>query len=359
MNSFYKFILGVLTMVLILFGIKVGLESKGPKGDSKTVYLYNWGDYLDPDILASFEEETGYKVVYETFDSNEAMLTKIEQGATAYDVAVPSEYTVDMMIARDMLLPLDHSKLEGLENIDPRFLDWSFDPGNKYSVPFFWGTLGLVYNTKKYTEEDVDSWANLWDPKFKNEIIIYDGARETMGVGLLKNRMSLNSKDIDDLEYVRKDLRGMMANVKAILADEIKMYLAQEEANVGITFSGEAASALAENENLAYHIPREGANIWFDNLVIPKTSKNVDGAHALISYLMRPEIAAQNADYIWYSTPNKAAMDLIDPEALEDETLYPSEEVISKLEVFENLGQEMTIIYNDMFLDLKISPQVK
>lgn len=359
MNNFYKFILSIFAIVLVLFGVRYTLENHSVKTDNNMVYFYNWGDYIDPDILTQFEEETGYHVVYETFDSNEAMMTKIEQGSTSYDLAGPSEYTVEMMKSKDLLIPLDHSKIVGLENIDERFLNQPYDPNNEFSIPYFWGTLGIVYDTTKYTEEDVSTWRNLWDEKFKGEILIYDGARETLGIGLIANGHSLNTTDEQTLEIVRNDLKKFMLNVKAILADEIKMYLAQEEASIGIIFNGDASLAIEENENLAYHIPEEGSNVWFDTLVIPKTSKNPEGAYALINYLLRPDIAAQNAEYIMYSSPNKEAIKLIDPEILENKTLYPSDEIINNLEVFKNLGQEMTILYNDLFLDLKLSPQSK
>lgn len=359
MNSFYKFLLGILSVVCILFGIRFAINRTSNSSDNNTIYFYNWGDYIDPELLSQFEEETGYKVVYETFDSNEAMMAKIEQGSTSYDITVPSEYTVEMMRDKGLLIPLDHSKIKGLENIDKRFLDQEFDPGNKYSIPYFWGTLGILYNTKVYTEEDVSDWRNLWDKKFNNEILIYDGARETLGIGLLANGYSLNTTDEKILRKVRDDLKGFMNNVKGILADEIKMYLAQEEANIGITFSGDAVLAMEDNENLAYHIPESGANIWFDTIVIPKTAKNIEGAYALMNFLLRPEIAAKNAEYIYYSSPNKAAKEFMDKEMLEDEILYPSDEVINHLEVFRDLGQDMTILYNDLFLELKLAPQPK
>lgn len=360
MNKVYKFFLGVIGLIVLFFlGRNILSPHSAGSASSNTIYFYNWGDYIDPEILKDFEKETGYKVVYETFDSNEAMITKVEQGATSYDLVVPSDYTVEMMREKDLLLPLDHSKIRGLENIDPRFMDLPYDKGNVYSVPYFWGSLGIVYDKTKYKAEDFESWRNLWDKKFEGEILIFDGARETLGIGLLANGYSLNTKDEKILKQVRDDLKGFMKNVKAILADEIRMYLTQGEASVGICFNGDAALALEENENLAYAIPKEGSNIWFDTLVIPKTAKNKEGAYALISYLLRPEVAAKNAEYIWYSTPNKKAKELLDPEALEDPTLYPPDNIVNKLEVFENLGQESTILYNDLFLELKISPQSK
>ncbi|MGO3017937.1 MAG: ABC transporter substrate-binding protein [Anaerococcus sp.] len=358
MNKVYKFFLVVIGAILVFFLGKLALTSTSETtGENNTIYFYNWGDYIDPEILKDFEKETGYRVIYETFDSNEAMMTKIEQGSTSYDLAVPSDYTVEMMKEKDLLIPLDHSQIQGLENIDDEFLDLPYDRGNEYSVPYFWGSFGIVYDNTKYKEEDFKSWRNLWDKKFENEILIFDGARETLGIGLLANGYSLNTKDEKILKNVRDDLKPFMNNVKAILADEIRMYMIQGEASVGITFNGDASIALGENENLSYTIPEEGSNIWFDTLVIPKTSKNKKGAYALISYLLRPDVAAKNAEYIWYSTPNKEAKKLLSKEALEDEALYPPDDIVNKLEVFENLGQETTILYNDLFLELKISPQ--
>lgn len=357
MNKVYKFVLGILALTFLLVLGQERLNASSTGANDKDIYFYNWGDYVDPEVLRDFEEETGYKIIYETFDSNEAMMAKVEQGKTYYDLAFPSEYTVEMMKEKGLLEKLEHSKIVGLDNIDQRFLDQVYDPGNEYSIPYFWGTFGIIYNTEKYKAEDVDSWKKLWDPKFEGKILSFDGARETLGIGLLAEGYDLNEKDEKILRKVKNDLVPFMKNVKALLADEIRMYMAQGEADIGITFSGEAAMAQGMNENLSYIIPKEGSNIWFDTMVIPKTSKNHEGAYALINYLLRPDVAARNADYIRYATPNKKAMDLIDPEARADKTLYPDDDVIDKLTVFKHLGKESTILYNDLFLDLKISPQ--
>ena len=359
MNKVYKFFLSSLLAIALLFAVKILIVGNGQMSDSNTLYLYNWGDYIDPDLIDKFEEESGYKVVMETYDSNEAMITKIKQESTNFDICIPSEYAVEMMRDQGLLEKLDHKKIVGLDNIDERFLDVAYDPGNEYSIPYLWGTFGIVYNTKKYDESDFSSWKNLWDKKFEGEILSFDGARETLGIGLLANNLSLNTTDPKKLVEVRDELIGFMGNVKAILADEIRMYMALEEANVGITFSGDASSAIESNENLSYAIPKEGSNIWFDTMVIPKTSKNQKAAYAFINFMLEPENAAQNADYIWYATPNKKALDLIDPEARNDKTLYPDDDVIDKLEVFKALDKESTILYNDLFLDLKISPQAE
>lgn len=359
MNKLYKFFLSSLLAIALLFAAKILIVGNGQISDSNTLYLYNWGDYIDPDLIDKFEEESGYKVVMETYDSNEAMITKIKQKSTNFDICIPSEYAVEMMRDQGLLEKLDHSKIVGLDNIDERFLDVAYDPGNEYSIPYLWGTFGIVYNTKKYQESDFSSWKNLWDKKFEGEILSFDGARETLGIGLLANNLSLNTTDPKKLVEVRNELIDFMGNVKAILADEIRMYMALEEANVGITFSGDASSAIESNENLSYAIPKEGSNIWFDTMVIPKTSKNQKAAYAFINFMLEPENAAQNADYIWYATPNKKALDLIDPEAKNDKTLYPDDDIIDKLEVFKALDKESTILYNDLFLDLKISTQAE
>lgn len=348
----------ILFLALILYMARLNLNPTSSSPSSQTVYFYNWGDYIDPDILSQFEQESGYQVVYESFDSNEAMMTKIEQGRTAYDLTIPSDYTVQLMIEKDLLHLLDHHRIQGMDHIDPRFLDQPFDPANKYSIPYFWGTLGIIYNTQDYEATDLKHWKNLWHPQFNNQIMVYDGAREVLGIGLHATGHSANETDPTILQEAVQSLnQGFMSNVKALLADEIKMYVVQEEAPIAITFSGEAASALDENEDLAYHIPPEGSNIWFDNMVIPKTAQNIEGAYALINFLLRPDIAAQNADYIWYSTPNQTAMDLIDPEARDNEVLYPEEELLDYLEVYEHLGRDHTILFNDLFLELKLSSQ--
>ncbi len=323
-------------------------------GSSTTITMYNWGDYIDPELLKEFELETGYHVIYETFDSNEAMYTKLKQGGTNYDIAVPSEYMTDKMIDEGLLLPLDHEKIPSLKHISPRFLDQSFDPENKYSIPYFWGTLGIVYNTKKIPEGAIVSWQDLWKEEFRNSILFIDGAREMIGLTLQSEGYSLNEKNTAIVREAGVKLKQLMPNAKAIIADEMKMYMIQEEAPIGVTFSGEAAMMLEENENLTYLIPSEGTNVWFDNIVIPKTAKNIDGAYALINFMNRPENAVRNALYIGYSTPNSDAIPLLPAEVIEDQGFYPNEEQIKHMEVYENLGTELLGLYNDLFLEAKI-----
>ena len=256
------------------------------------------------------------------------------------------------MLKEDLLVPLDYSKIEGIEHLDEKFLNKSFDPNNHYSIPYFWGTLGIIYNKKNIAEGEITKWSDLWKEDYKDSILFIDGAREMMGIALQTQGYSLNEKDPEVVKEAGKFLKTLMPNAKAIIADET--YMAQEEASIGVSFSGEAAKMLEKNEDLAYVLPEEGTNLWFDNIVIPKTAKNYDGAYRFISFLLRPDVAAKNAEYVGYSTPNKDALELLPEDVTSDETFYPTDEQMEHMEVYENLGSELLGLYNDLFLEAKI-----
>lgn len=357
MNKLIRvFITVIIASLLLLFAIN-RLNSAEGFSSGNTLTVYNWGDYIDDELIDRFEEETGIKIIYETFDSNEAMLTKIQQGGTTYDIAVPSEYMIAKMQEEDLLLPLDHSKLPNLKNIDERFMDLPFDPDNKYSVPYFWGTVGIVFNREMLGDMEITSWNDLWNPAFENEILLIDGAREIIGMGLNSLGYSLNDTNIDHLEEAKAKLDTLTPNIKAIVGDEIKMLIANEEASIGLVWSGDAADMMWENESLDYVVPSEGSNLWFDNMVIPKTAKNIEGAHAFINFMLDAEVAAQNTEWVSYSTPNKEALQYMPEEMVEDERFYPSPELTEKLEVYENLGKKNLALYNDLFLQFKMHPK--
>ncbi|AIQ15030.1 ABC transporter substrate-binding protein [Paenibacillus durus] len=329
-------------------------KSEGYSGGN-TLTIYNWGDYIDPDLLTQFQKETGITVIYQTFDSNEAMLTKIEQGGTNFDLVVPSDYAIAKMKEENLLLPLDHSKLPNLSHIDPRFMNLSFDEGNRYSVPYFWGTVGIIYNPELTQGLTFKSWNDLWDSKLKNNILLLDGAREVMGMALNSLHYSLNDTSEEHLQEALKKLNALSPNVKAIVGDEIKMLLANEEAAVGLVWSGDAAEIMDENDKLNYVVPEEGSNVWADNLVIPRSAANVEGAYKFINFMLRPEVAAQNAEYVGYSTPNKDALALLPENISGDERFYPPKAITDKLEVYDNLGKRMLAHYNELFLKFKMN----
>lgn len=353
MKRLYSFFIGILLIILILWGITSRLDKKNTQGTTDKLVIYNWGDYIDPNLLKEFTAETGIQVDYQTFDSNEAMYTKIKQGGTTYDLAVPSEYMISKMMEEDMLNKLDHNKIVGLENIDPHFLNLSFDKGNQYSIPYFWGTLGIVYN-ETMIEHAPSEWEDLWSSEYKDSIMLVDGAREGLGIGLQALGYSLNSKDKKQLEEAADFIYQLTPNIKAIVSDEIKGYMIQDAAAIAVSYSGEAAEMLDGNENLHYVVPSKGSNLWFDNMVIPKTAKNIDGAYAFINFMLRPESALRNAEYVGYSTPNSKAKAILPDEIKNDEAFYPSKKTVDSLEVYENLGAETLGLYNDLYLQFKM-----
>lgn len=345
-------------LILLISGVLLLVNQKlneGSKTGTDTITVYNWGQYIDPDLLKQFEKETGIKVIYETFDSNEAMMGKIEQGGTSYDVTIPSEYMVEMMKEKNLLLPIDYKKVPNIKHIDPYFMDLPFDPKNKYSIPYFWGTVGIAFNPTLLEGQTFESWDNLWDPSLKQRVILVDSARETVGMGLNALGYSLNSTDTEELRKATDKLKALRTNVKAVIGDEVTQLMINNEAAISLTWSGQAADMMFENEDIDYIVPEEGSNLWFDNIVIPKTVDNIDGAHAFINFMLDPEVAAQNADYVGYSTPNLSALDLMDPEVVEDERFYPDENTRSHLEVYKNLGLELLGVYNELFLEFKMS----
>lgn len=343
------FIVSFCLLILVHYLNKV----EGYTGDN-TITVFNWGDYIDPTLLKQFEKETGIKVIYETYDSNEAMMTKISQGGATFDIVVPSEYAIEKMKEENLLLPLNHDWLPNLQYINQRFLNLPFDEHNEYSVPYFWGTVGIVFNPDLIEGEHPDSWNDLWSEDFQNDILLVDGAREVIGFGLYSLGYSLNETNPTRLLEAKEKLDLLAPNVKAIVGDEIKMLVANEEAALAVVWSGDAADMMDENDKLDYVIPKEGSNLWFDNIVIPKSSKNYEGAHTFINFMLEPENAAQNADYVGYATPNEAALQYLDEEVAQDERFYPNEELTGKLEVYENLGKRMLAHYNDLFLEFKM-----
>lgn len=354
MKKLVSFIIGIIVICLALFAWGKTLDRKTNNVGNKTLTVYNWGDYIDPALIKKFEKQTGYHVVYETFDSNEAMLTKIRQGGTHYDIAVPSEYTIQRMKKEHLLEPIDHRQVPNLKYINPRFLNLSFDPKNKYSIPYFWGTLGIIYNDQMVKAKDVQHWNKLWSPKLRNNIMLIDSARDVLGFALISQHHSVNTTNIQELHQAANKLDRLTPNVKAIIGDEMKMYMIQNEAAIGITYSGEASEMLDGNEHLHYVVPSEGSNLWFDNMVIPKTATNKKAAYAFLNFMLEPKNAAQNAEYIGYATPNQAAMKYLPKSVTSNQAFYPPEKTMKHLEVYSDLPLKDIGTYNDLFLEFKM-----
>ncbi|RXK18855.1 PotD/PotF family extracellular solute-binding protein [Macrococcus sp. DPC7161] len=324
-------------------------------GKDNVLYVYNWGEYMDPAIIKKFEKQTGIRVIYETFDSNESMLAKIKNGGTHYDVAVPSEYAIQKMAKDHLLIPIDKKKIPNLKNINPDFLNLPFDKNNQYSIPYFWGTVGILYNPANTKGIDFSSWDSLWDKRLKNNVLVVDGAREAIGFSLNSMHESLNETNPTKLAKAEKKLELLAPNVKGVVADEINTMMVQKEADVAVVWSGMGADIMTENDKLDFVVPKEGSNLWFDNIVIPKTAQNVEGAHKFINFLLDAKIGKQNTEWVGYATPNQKSYALLDKETREDERFYPKKDVQQKLEVYKDLGPENIAKYNELFLKFKMS----
>ncbi len=354
MKKFITAAVALLLAGLACFG-GARLLQKPPTPGSKTLVIYNWGDYVAPSLLKKFERETGYQVSYQTFDSNEAMLTKIRQGGTHFDLAVPSDYTIAKMRQEHLLKRLDQKKLPNLHYVGKEFLNKSFDPHNNYSVPYFWGTLGIVYNDRFVKKSQVEHWNDLWNPRLRDSVMLVDSARDILGFAFISQGQSLNTVNPVQLRVATAKLNELQPNVKAIVADEIKMYMEQGDAKVAVTWSGEAQQMIAVNHHLHYLVPAEGSNLWFDNLVIPKGARNKKAAYAFINFMLRPENAAVNAAYVGYSTPVPAAQRLLQKEGRLDRQFYPNSAQLARLQVFKNLSSAQLQEYNDLFLNFKMN----
>jgi spermidine/putrescine-binding protein len=335
-----------------LSGTLAGCGSSGGDGQ-EVVYVYNWGEYIDESVIDQFEEETGIKVVYDTFETNEAMYPIIEQGQTAYDAVCPSDYMIQKMIANGLLAKIDFDNVPNYDQIGEEYIEASkgFDPTNEYSVPYTWGTVGILYNTST-VDEAPTSWGALWDEAYKDEILMQKSVRDAFCVALKYLGYSANSTDQAEIEEARDLLIEQKPLVQAYVIDQVRDKMIGGEAKLGVIYSGEYMFCHEENPDLAYVIPEEGSCLWFDSWVIPANAENKENAEKWINFLCRPDIALKNFEYITYATPNTGAMESIDEDILNDPGVFAPTEVVENCEVFTWLGDEVESIYNDCWTEV-------
>lgn len=309
-----------------------------------TLNVLNWGDYIDEDVLGQFEELTGITVKYFTTASNEEMLIKVGASDSEFDICFPSDFTTERMIQLDMLHKINKDNIPNLQYMDARFLGLDFDKNNDYSVPYMWGTVGILYNTTM-VDEPVTSWDILWDEKYAGQIYMYDSIRDTMAVALKKLGYSINSMNEAEILEAQDALIAQKPLVKAYLDDRIKDGMINGEGALGVIYSGDAFWCMQENPDLAYAVPEEGSNLFCDAVVILKNSKNPEAAEMFLNFLCDPEISLANTNYIGYSTPNAETMKMVDEAWMNDETYNPPASVTDRCEVFHYLGDFMEV-YN-------------
>ena len=351
--AFKRVIPALLVLAVTAGGIYYSFQ--GQKRSKQKVIVYNWGEYLDPEVITMFEEETGIDVIYEEFETNEIMYPKVQSGAIAYDVVCPSDYMIQKMLDNGLLAEINFDNVPNLKNIGQRYMDKSreFDPENKYSVPYCWGTVGILYN-KTMVDEPIDSWSILWDDKYRDNILMQDSVRDAFGVTLKYLGYSLNSTDLDELTEAMNLLIVQKPLVQAYVIDQVRDKMIGNEAAIGVIYSGEAIYTQNENPDLEYVIPKEGSNIWIDSWVIPKNAEHKENAEAFINFLCRPDIALMNFDYITYSTPNTAARELIEDEDIRNSKIaFPDDSELEHCETFHYLGDEADAVYMDLWNKVK------
>lgn len=342
---------------VVFIGGGIYYASENKIMNSEKVVVYNWGEYIDPEVLSMFEKETGIDVVYEEFETNEILYPKVSSGAIAYDAICPSDYMIQRMMENDLLAEINFENIPNIKYIGEDYMEQSrqFDPENKYSVPYCWGTVGILYN-KTMVDEPVDSWAILWDEKYKDNILMQDSVRDAFGVALKYLGYSLNSTDLDELTEARDLLIGQKPLVQAYVIDQVRDKMIGNEAAIGVIYSGEAIYTQKENPDLEYVVPKEGSNIWIDSWVIPKNAENKENAEKFINFLCRPDIALMNFEYITYSTPNTAAREMIEDEsARNSEIAFPDLSSLPELETFQYLGQKADEVYGELWNQVKSS----
>lgn len=339
-------------LVVCLFLVGTVLTLSGCAGSGKPkLHVYNWGDYIDESVIDDFEQEYNVDVIYESFATNEEMYVKIKAGTAKYDVAIPSDYMITKMINEDLLHKIDMTNIPNYALIDDRFKNLAYDPHNEYSVPYMWGTVGILYNTKMI-KEPVDSWRILWDEKYSKQILMLDSQRDSIGVTLKMLGYSLNSRAQNELDEAKEMLIKQKPLLLAYVGDEVKDKMIGNEAALAVVWSGDAVYMMRENPDLDYVIPKEGSNIWFDAMVIPKTSQNKELAEAFINFMCSTDIAYRNADYIGYSTPHKEVVEMLPVELTSDPSYYPAEGDLQNSEVFEDLT-DVLAIYDRIWTEVK------
>lgn len=306
----------VVILALVLGFMRKGIDNSALPYEGQTLRIYNCGEYISEDLLSTFEEETGARVVLELFDSNEQMYIKIANGES-YDLLIPSDYMIQRLIEEELVQPLDQDLLDCMDLLVDDVKDLPYDPGNVYSVPYFWGSVGIVYDTTKITEEELDEkgFAIFLDEKYKGDIYLYDSERDSFMMALKNLGYSMNTENEAELQEAYEWLKTCVETMEPeIVTDEIIDNMAQGRKAMGLIYSGDAAYVMSENEDMGFYMPKEGTNLWCDAMVIPSNAKNIELAHVFMNYVSSYDAAYENSDYVGYTSPNSEVMETLSGE---------------------------------------------
>ena len=329
------------------------------KGSNVTLYVYNWGEYISDgsddtvDVIKEFEALTGIKVEYTTFDSNESLYAKLKNGSASYDVIIPSDYMVSRLNEEGMLQKLDYSNIPNFEKyVDAEFKNPGYDPTNEYSVPYMWGTVGIIYNTKYVDEADVTGWELLWNEKYAGKILMFDNSRDAFAIALKKLGYSMNTNNTDEIREAAEELSLQAPVIQAYVMDQIFDKMVEENAYIAPYYAGDFLTMSEDNEDLAFFIPPEGTNLFTDAMCVPATSKNREAAEMFINFMCEPVISAANSDMIWYSTPISAAKPLMDEELAGSDIAFPDSSVLENTEIYINLSNEAKQLMDELWISI-------
>ncbi len=323
---------------------------------SEALYLFNYGDYIHPEVYELFEKEHGIRVVYDEYAAPEDMYAKFTSGSAKYDLICTADYMLQKLIDEDLLAEIDFSNIENFSNISQNQLNASksFDKDLKYTVPHFWGTLGILYNTETVNPSDVESWDVVFSGKYKEKIIMPNSERDAFYVALTKLGFDANTTDKKELEAAAELLRKQKSDVQAYLLDEAaRVKVESGNADMAVIYNGEAYLAFKNNEKLAFKIPQEGTCMWIDCFAIPKNAAHKDYAELFLDFLCKKEIAQMNFEYIYYSTPNQAVIDSLDKEIASENAIFPDQAIFEKASVFKYLGNETEELYSKLWKNVK------
>lgn len=353
-----KRIIIIISIISLLLSCK---RTDNISTEKETLYVYNWGLYIDEECIDLFEKKYNVKVVYDMFDTNEEMYAVVEKGGRVYDVICPTDYMIEKMIRKNMLQSFDFNELENYKYVDKKVLEImkSFDTNSSFAIPYVYSTIGIITNDTLLNEKNLPrptKWADLFDEKYNQEILMQDAMRDLLMVGLKKNHFSMNTLNIDEIDIATEDLIKQKPLVQSYVIDQVRDKMVAGEAAVGVTYSGEVMYIKNETKNsdfkYTYVLPEEGTNLTIDAWVIPKNANNVNLAKKWIDFMCEPEIALRNFNVMTYGLPNTASMEMIDEKLLNDEAVFPDLSNPDEYELYKDLGQYEEI-YNDALKKIK------
>ncbi len=336
-----KKIVALLLAISTIFGLCSCKKEEEKALSGVTLKVFNWGDYIDEDVLNIFEKETGATVEYVLYDSNDAMYEKITKSNESFDVCIPSDYMIEKMIKEDLLYEINYDNVPNAQLIDPIFRESPFDvfdPEGKYSVPYLWGILGIVYNSENISEEEASTWDILFDSKYDKKIFMYGEKRDIIGIGLKSLGYSLNSVDPNELLKAESKLLEQKSLVRAYVGDEVKDKMMAEEGDLAVMYAGDAITTRDENDKMQFALPKEGTNLFIDSMVIPKTAANKEAAEAFINFMCRTDIAEKNREYVNYSSPQKEVVAKLPKDRQNDPATNPPQDYLKKCELYRDVG---------------------